>query len=99
MKAKLKEMLVAILDHLQKQQLKYVDVTGITNGSGWLLIPNVDAATKEVVSVVSLNTGGYVTLFGRFQNGYVVYLGGNPGPGFSLYPNTGFQIRVWYYDI
>ena len=103
MKTSSKKILCNILDCLQqlsqRKQLRYVDVSGTTNTNGWAQIPNVDASKKEVVSVVSLNAGGYVTQFGKYNSGYVVYLGGNSGSGFRLYGNTGFQVRVYYYDI
>ena len=90
--------LKAMLLQLTKKQLKYIDVTGTTGVYGYGTIPNVDASKMDVVSVVSLNTGGYVTLFGRFGSGYVIYLGGNQGSGFILYGNTNYQVRIWYYD-
>lgn len=58
---------------------------------------NIAYDDYEIVSIVSKLNDGFVTMYGKYGNNYVIYLAGTNGAEtVRLYANASFNVDVYY---
>ena len=77
-------------------KIKKKNITGTTGEIGYAPL-GIAYADYEIISIVSNRDTGHVTMYGRWGNGYILFLAGTDAPNtIRLYSNTYFDVDVYY---